>query len=233
MTCCAKVNTSPPFMGATPNRAFFPCRFSDTRFKVESENVTGSPLKPRASTKHSSHKVVAEPWSRKAFVFTSSPFATMRTGTTWRLVVTFSPRTLHTLDYSSCDIVCTAQLLVTRLRRSSWANRSCNVVWWLEPQPGTLQTTFVKQRLEMRPAWRQPKLNVLVRRWFRYMFRSWRVPMCFMFGRKTHYFSKTGLWPKYRLFWWFWWTFVFQSISCTSTCWWWGVKMSPRQYALP
>ena len=52
---------SPPFMGATSNYTFFPCYFSDTRFKVESENVTGSPLKPRASNKRSSHKVVVEP----------------------------------------------------------------------------------------------------------------------------------------------------------------------------
>ena len=44
-------------------------------------------------------------------------------------------------------------------------------------------------------------------RWFRYMFWRWRVPVFFMLGRRTHYFSKTGLWPKHRLFRWFWRTF--------------------------
>jgi len=45
------------------------------------------------------------------------------------------------------------------LRRGSWANRSCNMVWWLELQPGTLQTTFIKQHLEVcqiRGGWQVP-----------------------------------------------------------------------------
>ena len=76
------------------------------------------------------------------------------------------------------------------------------------------------------------RYDVSMRRWFRYMFRRWCVPMFFMLGQKTHYFTKTGLWPNDRLFWCFWWTFVSESISCTSTCWRWGVKMSPRPYVL-